>query len=138
MMNSFHWDLSSSHSSHNSVNASSGTTTPEDPILTESVTQITSSAAGNPSPTSSQSRVTEWPFAVGALDFTVFENRENGNSSATVQTIIPASVPAAVGLSQDLCLDDLEVALGPLERLQRKWGIGDRKTRGMFLTTLEG
>ena len=111
-MNSYDWNLSSS------------SITSEESMLTP-VAQITTAAAG----TSSTGKAVEWPFAVGSLDFNMFENRES-STAATVQTIIPASVPAAVGLSQNLCLDDLEVALSPLERLQRKWGIGDRKTRG--------
>jgi len=75
----------------------------------------------------------EWPgnFAVGpvgGLDFSLYDSRDSG---PTVQTIYPSAGSAGVIKGQLCGLDEVDPALGPLERLQRKWGIGDRKTRGM-------
>jgi hypothetical protein len=75
----------------------------------------------------------EWPgnYAVGpvgGLDFSLYDTRESG---PTVQTIYPSAGSAGVIKGQLCGLDEVDPALGPLERLQRKWGIGDRKTRGM-------
>jgi hypothetical protein len=105
MMDSFTWNLSSAASS-------------EESVLT-SAAQI--SSAGN------LAKV-DWPYAVGSVDFNLFDNGEG----PTVQTIFPATVPAAANIGQQLRLEEQETALSPLERLQRKWGIGDRKTRGMI------
>lgn len=105
-MESFNWNLASASSSQESV-------------LT-SATQISNS--GN------LAKV-DWPYAVGSVDFNLFEN-EGG---PTVQTIFPASVPASSSLGQQLRLEEIDQSLGPLERIQRKWGIGDRKTRGKTL-----
>jgi hypothetical protein len=67
----------------------------------------------------------DWPYSVGSVDFNLFENGEG----PTVQTIFPTNVPAVVNLGGHPFLDEIDSALNPLERLQRKWGIGDRKTR---------
>jgi hypothetical protein len=141
-MNPFSWEHHLSSSSESSVpslcssssDTSSSPITPEDSALTPEA-RSPAAADEDHSPIDQSGKVGDWPFAVGSLDFNVFEQKEasgtnGGSTNATVQTIIPASVPAAVGLSQNLNLDDLEIAIGPLERLQRKWGIGDRKTRG--------
>jgi hypothetical protein len=69
----------------------------------------------------------EWPYAVGGVDFSLFDTRETG---PTVQTIYPSTGSVGVIQGQLLGLDHADPALGPLERIQRKWGIGDRKTRG--------
>ena len=103
-MDSFTWNLSSAASS-------------EESVLT-SAAQL--SSAGN------LAKV-DWPYAVGSVDFNLFDNGEG----PTVQTIFPATVPAAANLGQQIRLEEVDTALSPLERLQRKWGIGDRKTRGM-------
>jgi hypothetical protein len=107
MMDSFTWNLPTAASSS------------QESVLT-STAQL--SSAGN------LAKV-DWPYAVGSVDFNLFDNGEG----PTVQTIFPATVSAAANLGQQLQLDEVvEVSLGPLERLQRKWGIGDRKTRGIF------
>jgi hypothetical protein len=106
MMDSFTWNLSSASSSQESV-------------LTAAA-QLGS--AGNLAKS-------DWPYAVGSVDFTLFDNGEG----PTVQTIFPATVPAGTNLGQQLRLDEVDGALSPLERLQRKWGIGDRKTRGKII-----
>jgi hypothetical protein len=67
----------------------------------------------------------DWPYAVGSVDFNLFDNGDG----PTVQTIFPTNVSAAANLGQQLSLDEIDSATSPLERLQRKWGIGDRKTR---------
>src|ERR1700761_4936059 len=103
-MDPFSWNLSSPIS-------------PQEQVLTP-VAQI---------PSSGTQVKMEWPYAVGSLDFNLFESRETG---PTVQTIYPSTVSAGVIKGQLYGLDDVDPALGPLERLQRKWGIGDRKTRG--------
>jgi hypothetical protein len=108
MMDSFAWNLPSATSSQESV-------------LT-SAAQL--SSAGN------LAKV-DWPYAVGSVDFNLFDNGEG----PTVQTIFPTTVPAGVNLGQQIQLDEIDAALGPLERLQRKWGIGDRKTRGKAMNS---
>jgi hypothetical protein len=106
MMESFSWNLSSAASSQESV-------------LT-SAAQL--STAGN------LAKV-DWPYAVGSVDFNLFDNGEG----PTVQTIFPATVTSIGASGQPTPIEEIDSSLGPLERLQRKWGIGDRKTRGMNL-----
>jgi hypothetical protein len=68
----------------------------------------------------------DWPFSVGSLDFNLYDCQRG----PTVQTIIPASVPAGA-MGQSFTGDSKFSALRfTLPFLQRKWGIGDRKTRG--------
>lgn len=69
----------------------------------------------------------EWPYAVGPVDFNLSEVRQTG---PMVQTIYPSTVSTGLIKGQLCGIDQHDPALGPLERLQRKWGIGDRKTRG--------
>jgi hypothetical protein len=69
----------------------------------------------------------DWPFSVGSLDFNLYDCQRG----PTVQTII-TSVPAGASLGQAFTEDSKFSALRfTLPFLQRKWGIGDRKTRGM-------
>jgi len=107
-MDSFNWNMASPMSS-------------DDQVLTP-VASV-SSTAGTPVKV-------EWPYAVGPLDFNLFDARESG---PTVQTFYPNTGSAGVTKGQLMGLDEPDPGLNPLERLQRKWGIGDRKTRGMFL-----
>lgn len=71
----------------------------------------------------------DWPYAVGSFDFNLFDNQEN----ACVQSPFTGMVPAWGSQGQYCQIDDNTTPLGPLEKLQRKWGIGDRKTRGKLL-----
>ena len=68
----------------------------------------------------------DWPYAVGSLDFNLFDNQEN----SCVQTFFTGMNPAWGSQGQYCQIDDNNTPLSPLEKLQRKWGIGDRKTRG--------
>jgi hypothetical protein len=70
----------------------------------------------------------DWPFSVGSVDFDLYDCPRG----PTVQTIIPASLPAGANMGQAFSTDNKFSALRfTLPFLQRKWGIGDRKTRGM-------
>ena len=72
----------------------------------------------------------DWPYAVGSLDFNLFDNQEN----TCVQTFFTGMNPAWGSQGQYCQIEDNNTPIGPLEKLQRKWGIGDRKTRGKSRT----
>jgi len=101
-MDSFTWDISSPSSQTESV-------------LT-GVAQMSSSQG---------SIKADWPYAVGSIDFNLYDCQ----GGPTVQTIVPAAVPGSTALGQHI-LEEHDNILGiPLHKLQRRWGIGDRKTR---------
>jgi hypothetical protein len=91
---------------------------PQDQVLT-SIAQF---------PTAAPTGKADWPYAVGSFDFTLYDNSRKTLSAPSSGTV---GVTAAWGpQGQYYNVDDDDDVLGPLERLQRKWGIGDRKTRG--------
>jgi hypothetical protein len=103
MMEAYAWDLPSNIPT-------------DEPILT-TIAQITPDGDAK----------ADWPYSVGALDFNLYDCQRG----PTVQTIIPASVPAGANIGQVFTEDNKFSALRfTLPFLQRRWGIGDRKTRG--------